>query len=97
MNNVHKHAAAKNVSIIVELRRNEVLAIVEDDGVGVDVDVDVDAASAPDSGNRLPPKIGISGMRERAALVGGQLTLESTPGAGTTVRVRIPLRSKSRG
>jgi signal transduction histidine kinase len=34
--------------------------------------------------------IGLIGMRERATLLGGEFTMESAPGSGTTVRVRIP-------
>ena len=37
--------------------------------------------------------LGIGGMRERALLVDGELTLESRPGAGTTVRLTIPAQS----
>jgi two-component system, NarL family, sensor histidine kinase UhpB len=37
-------------------------------------------------------RIGIAGMRERAVIVGGELTIESSPGHGTTVRVTLPLR-----
>jgi signal transduction histidine kinase len=36
-------------------------------------------------------KLGLVGMRERAALLGGKLTIESTPGMGTTVFVDVPL------
>ena len=36
-------------------------------------------------------KLGLYGMEERAALVGGRLTIESTPGKGTTVFVEVPL------
>src|SRR5690606_4625666 len=84
MNNVHKHATAKHISVSVERRGDQVVAIVEDDGRGFD------PAEVEQGGD--VPKIGIAGMRERAAIVGGELTVESTPGAGTTVRVKIPIR-----
>jgi two-component system, chemotaxis family, CheB/CheR fusion protein len=83
MNNVLKHAGAKNVSVSVERRELYVQAIVEDDGIGFDSD----RSSIPGD----TTCIGIPGMRERAVIVGGELTLESTPGSGTTVRVRIPI------
>jgi two-component system, NarL family, sensor histidine kinase UhpB len=83
MNNVYKHASAKRVSVSVERRGTQVLAIVEDDGIGFDVD------APPPSGGQ--PSIGIAGMRERAAIVDGELTVESTPTRGTTVRVKLPL------
>ena len=82
MNNVFKHAAAKSVSVSVERRNKSVLAIVEDDGAGFD-------ESATTSDNR--PRLGIAGMRERATIVGGTLTIESSTGGGTTVRLQLPL------
>ena len=80
-NNVFKHAKAKNVSVSVERRADQVLAIVDDDGSGFDVNQRSGDAS----------RIGIAGMRERASIVGGDLTIESKIGGGTTVRARLPL------
>src|SRR5262245_50281693 len=77
LNNVAKHAAAKHVEIILERRPDAVLLIVEDDGRGFD-------ASGIHGGG-----FGLVGMRERAALVGASLEIESTPGQGTTVLMRI--------
>jgi two-component system CheB/CheR fusion protein len=87
MNNVYKHASAKSVSISIERRSDYLLGIVEDDGVSFDPE-------GP-SGEGEPPRIGIAGMRERAALVGGDLTIDARPGHGTTVRVRLPIPSPS--
>jgi two-component system CheB/CheR fusion protein len=84
MNNVSKHASAKNVSVIVERRSEQVVGIVEDDGAGFDLESLSDAEAMA--------RIGIAGMRERAVIVGGELTIESSPGHGTTVRVTLPLR-----
>lgn len=84
INNVLKHAAAKSVSVSVERRGEQVLAIVEDDGLGFDPD----ALRAPELA-----RIGIAGMRERAAILGGDLTIESGA-AGTTVRVKLPVPSR---
>lgn len=83
MTNVYKHASAKNISVSVERRGDFVTAIVEDDGDGF----------SPESVDRSTEerRIGIAGMRERAALVDGTLTIESSPGDGTTVRVRVPV------
>jgi signal transduction histidine kinase len=82
MNNVYKHASAHTVSVTVERRSGHVLAIVEDDGSGFDASR-LDATSTR--------QIGIVGMRERALVVGGELTLESSEGHGTTLRVKLPL------
>ena len=84
LNNVLKHAGARRVSVVVERRRDHVLVIVEDDGRGFEVE---EVSFAPGSGRGL----GLLGMRERVALVGGALNLDSSPGAGTTARARIPV------
>jgi signal transduction histidine kinase len=84
LTNVLKHAAARRVSVIVERRRDHALVIVEDDGRGFEAE---EISRAPGSGRGL----GLLGMRERVALVGGALSLDSSPGCGTTVRVRIPV------
>ena len=84
LTNVLRHARATRVSVIVERRSGHVLTIVEDDGRGFDVDR---VTGAPDAG----PRLGLLGMRERAALVRGVLTIEAVPGYGTTVFARIPL------
>jgi signal transduction histidine kinase len=86
LTNVFKHAEAKRVSVIVERRRNQVLVIVEDDGKGFEVE---EVVPAPGLGRGL----GLLGMRERVALVGGALSLDSSPGGGTTARARIPVPS----
>ncbi|MEN3330269.1 MAG: hypothetical protein V7638_5076 [Acidobacteriota bacterium] len=84
VNNTIKHANAENVSIILEKRGNRVLLIVEDDGAGFDVEA---LLKIPAKNRRL----GLLGMRERVALVGGSLSIESTPGVGTTVLVHIDI------
>lgn len=82
MNNVFKHASAKSVSVSIERRPDSVVAIVEDDGSGFDPEA---------AQHRDPSRIGIASMRERAAIAGGSLTIESSAGGGTTVRVVLPL------
>jgi len=84
LTNVLKHAAASRVSVIVERRRGHVLVIVEDDGRGFDAEA---AARSLAAGCGL----GLLGMRERVALVGGALDFDSAPGGGATVRARIPV------
>jgi signal transduction histidine kinase len=56
---------------------------VEDDGRGFDPD------SEPATGHG--PRLGLLGIRERTALVGGTMDVESTPGEGTTLFVRLPI------
>jgi signal transduction histidine kinase len=61
--------------------------VVVDDGIGLD------ARAMPGDGSGL----GLHGMRERVALLGGSIEFESTPGAGTLIRARIPPPGKGRG
>lgn len=82
MTNVLKHAGARTVSILLERGRAGVRLIVEDDGAGFV------PTEAPAAG---PPRLGLSGIRERLRLVGGRLELETAPGAGTTLFVTIPI------
>jgi PAS domain S-box-containing protein len=83
LTNVAKHSGADRVSFILERRGDYVLAVIEDNGSGFDVEA---ALQQPGRGRRL----GLLGMRERAALLGGAINVESAPGAGTTLFVRIP-------
>jgi PAS domain S-box-containing protein len=87
LNNISKHAAAKHVAVILERRAEEATLIVEDDGRGFDL---ADASSAGH-----PKGMGLAGIRERTALIGGNLEIESAPGKGTTLFVRIPLSAST--
>jgi PAS domain S-box-containing protein len=80
LTNIAKHASAGNVDILLERRSDHVSLIIEDDGVGFDAEKTFDTAHT---------RLGLIGMRERAALVDGKLEIESSPGNGTTVVVRI--------
>ncbi|MFQ5425917.1 MAG: GAF domain-containing protein, partial [Gaiellales bacterium] len=79
LTNVVKHAGARRVSLLVTRRGPNVVAIVEDDGSGF----------SPEEVGR--DHFGLFGMRERLALLGGELTVESSPGQGTTVRASVPV------
>jgi signal transduction histidine kinase len=79
LTNVVKHAHATTVSILLVRRDGRVSAIVEDNGRGFDpVEARADG-------------LGLVGMRERAALVGGRLTIEAAEGSGTTIAVEVPV------
>ena len=84
LTNVIRHSRARNV--LVELARgdNHLELTVTDDGVGFDVtEVYVDATGRS--------HMGLLGMRERLSLVGGAFSILSRPGAGSEVRVIVPL------
>jgi signal transduction histidine kinase len=79
--NAIRHAQATRVSIGIAQRNETVELEVIDDGIGFNT---VDA-------ERQRPGMGLFTMRERAALVGGRLTLQSVPGSGTRVLVSVPM------
>ena len=81
LNNVAKHAQAGSATVLLDRSAGRVSLIVEDDGIGFDV--------AQQLG--LRQRFGVTGMRERALLLGGEFDIESTSGKGTTVVARIPL------
>jgi len=82
LNNILKHAAAANVSVLLEKSRNQVSLIIEDDGAGFNPKVKANRKKG----------LGLVGMLERAKICGGTLEIESAKGKGTTVFVRIPLK-----
>jgi PAS domain S-box-containing protein len=87
LTNVRKHARASRASVVVERRGQELVAIVEDDGTGFATDAESEL---------LPSRhLGLSTMSERAVLVGGRLEIESKPGHGTTVYLRVPLHGQA--
>jgi two-component system, chemotaxis family, CheB/CheR fusion protein len=81
LNNVLKHAHATRVDVLVERRDGAVRMVIEDNGVGFDL---TEKDETRDKG------IGIIGMHERAALIGGTLQIESQPGQGTSVYLEAP-------
>ena len=82
LNNIAKYARAGTVDILLEYRPGQISMIIEDDGVGFD---EAQTYHTVDEKG-----LGLVGMRERAALVGGTFDIESHPGRGSTVVVRIP-------
>jgi signal transduction histidine kinase len=82
LHNVVKHAHATCVSVSFVCHDGEYVLLVEDDGRGFNVS-DVIASDAPRG-------FGLNSMRERAALAGGELEIESSPLRGTTIVARVP-------
>lgn len=81
--NVARHAQARLATITLELTDGTVRLTVTDDGVGFDPE-----ATRADPARR---RLGIVGMEERVALLGGRLRISSRPGEGTTVQVELPV------
>lgn len=86
LTNAVRHARATRIGILVEENENVLELTIGDDGRGFDVDDFLGKDSCPAG-------FGLINMRERAELSGGELRVESTPGAGTTVQARFPLES----
>ena len=77
LTSARRHSGAKRISVSLRMEGEDLLAEVSDDGVGL----------GPDAS----PGVGLDSMRERAALIGGHLEIESEEGLGTSVRLRIHL------
>ncbi len=77
--NIHRHAHAREVDVVLDTRARRVRLTIHDDGGGFD------PRRIPESSH------GIQGMRERARLLGATLAITSRPGAGATITVAAPL------
>ena len=93
LTNVSRHAGATRAVIRVLERDGRILASVTDNGHGIDEG----RAEAGPRGDGLEGGFGLSGMRERAELVGGELELSPAPGGGTTVLLTVPLAGRAPG
>jgi len=88
--NTVKHAKAKHLTVQLFREPGRIVALVKDDGVGFHP---VHVAGKDDKDRGL----GLFGMHERAALVGGAIQIDSAPGRGTTARVSVPDRVGGKG
>jgi len=82
-NNIEKHARAKTVRLQISFRRENLLLKIQDDGRGFDPNA-VKPATQGRGG------IGLTNIRERAALLGGTCEMVTAPRQGTTINVRVP-------
>jgi signal transduction histidine kinase len=83
---VKKHAGAHKLSVQLEYGPQEIALDVRDDGKGF----------VPNQA-QAPGHYGLTGMRERAAVIGGTLEVMSGPGGGTTVRLRFTAKREMNG
>jgi two-component system sensor histidine kinase NreB len=82
LKNIHRHAKAQRAGVMLNIRSDSIVLIVEDDGIGFS------------SENKKIRNKGLDliGMQERAALVGGgSVEVESATKRGTTIYVRVPI------
>ncbi len=80
LTNVARHAHASRVDVTLDGADGELTLTVRDDGCGF-------AAGDP----RKPNSFGLVGLRERAYLLDGEISVDTAPGKGTVIEVRIPL------
>jgi signal transduction histidine kinase len=83
LRNIAKHANAKNVDVELWAGADTIRLRIHDDGVGFDQ-------------KGVPAGLGLASMRERARLLGGKLTVDSEPGAGTELTVELPVQGEDR-
>lgn len=82
--NIVRHSAARNVEMVIDFKEDIAEIRLEDDGIGFDISR---LEISPDN----PRGLGLLGMQERVELMGGELEINSSPGRGTRVRIRLPL------
>jgi signal transduction histidine kinase len=83
LNNISKHAGATRVEIFFEHRDSTICASITDNGRGFDLD----RVYHPESPGR---GFGIIGMQERVSLLGGKIDIQSSPGRGTRIHIKVP-------
>jgi signal transduction histidine kinase len=86
LNNIQRHAHAETIHVQLDYGQAHVRLVVEDDGLGLPSVVDPPA----DGPEEERQSFGLIGMRERAALLGGQMTISSERGQGTRIEVIVP-------
>jgi signal transduction histidine kinase len=82
LTNVRKHARAKNARVEIRRQQSGLIATIADDGLGFNPEAKTKGEF---------PRFGLTTMRERAAGIGGDLSIVSSPGNGTTVALKLPL------
>lgn len=90
LNNARRHAQAMQIQVLVDLGQEEVVAVVEDNGSGFNVEETMNSASSSHT-------IGLSSIRERIVMLGGELNIRSRMGQGTRAEFRIPVQYDSGG
>ncbi len=90
MNNISKHARASQVNLQLTYNHPNIIFMIKDDGCGFSINED----GMPADGHRK--SIGLLSMKERVTSLGGSMNVHSTPGKGTTLRIKIPIGKKDK-
>lgn len=85
MTNIAKHAKAEHVSVSLTYSYPNLIFVIKDDGVGFE------QVEAMQPFGAKQHRIGLIGMRERVAAVGGSIDIRSSRGKGTVIRVVLPV------
>ena len=88
LRNAIKHAHAQHIGVTIYYERRQLRLVIRDDGKGIDAETM--------ARQQVASHFGLPGMRERAAIVKGQLDVRSEPGAGTEIELRVPERTAYR-
>ena len=100
INNIARHAAARNVEIRLNMDNGLTEINIIDDGIGFDLtELSIETIKDLDSKDFILPEstrgLGLLGMQERIELLGGDLNIESEPGTGTQIHIRVPIEERS--
>jgi signal transduction histidine kinase len=82
VNNMLKHAGATEAAVTLRRKPQELLLTIRDNGKGF----------SPSQIDASGPGFGLAGMNERVRILGGMIAIESAPGEGATITVRIPIQ-----
>ncbi|HEX6279984.1 MAG TPA: two-component regulator propeller domain-containing protein [Pyrinomonadaceae bacterium] len=82
LNNVVRHSGAANVTFGLTRKGRQLVLTISDDGAGFDTD-------------SVSGGLGLRGLQERAAMLGGKIHISSAPGKGTSVRLFVPVKGSS--
>ena len=83
LTNIVRHAKATHADVLLEQKKEMLIVIIEDDGIGFNPK------------NKAENHLGLVGMQERATMLGGSITLESSPDRGSTIKLEVPWQFES--
>lgn len=83
LTNIVRHAKASHADVLLERKKDSIIVIIEDDGIGFDPN------------KKTINHLGLVGMQERATMLGGTITLESSEDRGSTIKLEVPWQFES--
>jgi signal transduction histidine kinase len=83
LTNIVRHANATHADVLLERKKDSIIVIIEDDGIGFDPN------------NKAINHLGLVGMQERATMLGGMITLESSSDRGSMIKLEVPWQFES--